>query len=219
MAQGLAPLTKFAQETIFRHQNRPAAECATAKYFQIGANVDALPHHGIGSTAHVLGWNLGAAIEAGYILTYDKVALGAIYVDEECQDINGERSLGCIFEPVTNCTKEYMNEQNTVSVGDRAYLSAPPMLPEWAPQNIPTIFSKALDADLPMLMEPDAKKYWWRKQSAAYVLRLSAASMAELRNLRMKKEEQNAWTLSRWNHESTQLTLPFVSCLRVDLAS
>jgi hypothetical protein len=158
--EGLAILTREAQTWMWRNQHRSPSECAKATYW-------AFPDWkgGIGSQVHVAGLLAGLAATRGHIWFWAKDSGRSYARSSHCGDVTNWE---CYFRAPTNCSPEsYATESNTIRTapGDWPSLTfVPPAMQQRVAEVAPH-------------MCVNETKYWWRAQSAAYVMRLNARTV------------------------------------------
>ncbi len=163
----LAPLTRWTQSYIFKHQF--VADCSKARILIC----DGWPQ-GIGSEMHVMGTVLAYAIENNFTMVLSpqtcKFFTNAAICDKGC---------GCVFQPISNC--EYndaiMRDPNLPRVKGHKVNSS------YLANLIPTVFRSALLSKIPS-MTAQQIKYWWRAQSAAFLMRFNNETVRAVSNLR-----------------------------------
>lgn len=74
---------------------------------------------------------------------------------------------------------------------------------------VPKAIEEELDRQLPFPMMQNAKKYWWRAQASAWVMRLKAASLAELYSMRLDSTKHTGFTLSSSGSGLQTLDMPY----------
>ena len=177
---GLAPFTKETQQLIYNHQNRPAAECAKARFITSSWIA------GLGSQWHVATHHLAMAMLHGKIFLWSKSpkSAGALYTNREvCGD---DPSWECYLRSPSNCSAWATpdnTENKTMMWGDEA-----------DQKRVPEVLSAKLRAAFPDVTA-DEVRYWWRGQGAAYLARLNdrtIAAVAELRKMRQMAQLASA---------------------------
>lgn len=185
--RGLAPLSVAFQ--AFLHEHQHPASCADRDFLVFpgwGA--------GLGSEVHVAGHHLLCAQKLGLVFLWSDSAgssftEGPANLDDKSggtpfSSVNvscdGAVGMTCLFRPPSNC-----------SLADARGRPAPPsdalslcmnaddvdaLLPAWVVAQL-----KAAG-----LATPAVRKYWVRAQTAAYVMRLSDATLAAVRELRTR---------------------------------
>ncbi len=152
---------------MWRNQHRSPAECATAQYRSIPNWVG-----GFGSQIHVAGVLVAGAVAEGRIWFWDKEAGHRLAQPAHCGNVTNWE---CYFRAPTNCSPEiYATESNTVRTapGDWPSLTfVPPAMQQRVAEVAPH-------------MCVNETKYWWRTQSAAYIMRLNARTVEAVAQLR-----------------------------------
>ncbi|KAL8278498.1 hypothetical protein RQP46_009188 [Phenoliferia psychrophenolica] len=149
--------------------NPPLEDCATKEFFLMSSSDTSQEAHGLGSAVHLIGWALRNAIDAGAILAWATDPLGSIFTNEDCL-ADGIRSIDCIFEPLTSCPRSSFGNRTRIIQTEHQPIGVP-----GDSNSIPKVFEDALSANTPKMVTNT--KYWWRAQSAAYILRLSPNSL------------------------------------------
>ncbi|KAF3920887.1 hypothetical protein ABW21_db0206361 [Orbilia brochopaga] len=182
--EGLAPLTKSVQRYIYNHQH---PKNCSEKQFILMQNFPNDEHFGLGTKPFV-SMNLNMALRFDRVLLYDpQGGPGRHFIDPSSYELCG-KSMDCFFEPLTSCTVDDLTPENHVILPATEIL--PQDLMSTPAGSVPQVFGLALEKIFPM-MTPDAIKYWWRGQAAAYIMRFNARTMAELRRKRMDKSLQH----------------------------
>lgn len=119
------------------------------------------------------------------------------------------QSLDCIFHKLTNCT--HADVVNSIDAVHFPWsTSVPDVLLNTHPNSLPPILGMSLRLLFPD-MTPDAEKYWWRSQAAAYVMRPNGAAMQRLRELRMDPKLHKGFSLLKGDDLASgeELKMPF----------
>jgi hypothetical protein len=174
----LAPLSHEARSAIVRNQMRSDSECSRAA-FLIVANINP-QNHGIGSTMHVLGFYLGVALEMRRVFAFDGSAGAAWFDAAECPP--GAANWECVLAAPTNCSRAHHTLENTLRIDERALGYRYDAL-GYPSSHVPRALRSALCAHNPSMGDNEAK-YWWRAQSAAYLLRWNDETVAAIAALR-----------------------------------
>lgn len=168
--RGLAPLTRWAQAEIHRRMN--PANCSAARFLLTEGNVGS----GVGSSLHVMGAHLAHAIQGGLVLAWGR---------SSCRHVPGGATGSCgrFFLPITDCPADVVARNAVGSIeGHLAYQHL-----------VPDDFRRAIEPHLPRGGE---LLYWWRAQSAGYLARLNAGTMASVRERRRLEPALPAGTVS-----------------------
>ncbi|KAI5478814.1 hypothetical protein MNV49_004546 [Pseudohyphozyma bogoriensis] len=185
--EGMAPASMWAQSFITEWQNPPIEDCDKYQFFSMHLA------HGLGSTVHFLSQSLQIALEDSRILTWGTPnTFGSVFVDPSCTP-SGINSLDCIYEPLTHCPRSAMRENNTVDVTLYELVTSFPG--EYTARKAPRVMEERLRKVLPYEMAPQAMKYWWRGQTAAYIMRLNPSSLSYIASRRLNQSLHNAFTL------------------------
>ena len=142
-------------------------------------------------------------MEVDAILAWDTEPLGRLFVPEDCL-VDGIRSLDCLFEPLTHCPRSSFIDRNVRHIGTWNQ-------PDGIPGNymsIPQIFINELSRVTPYPLTPAGMKYWWRTQTAAYLLRLNSASLAHVAANRLNTSAHFGFTRNE-DRTLSQRTIPF----------
>ena len=169
--QGLAPLTRWAQAEIHRRMN--PANCSAARFLLTEGNAGS----GVGSSLHVIGAHLAHAIQGGLVLAWGRGS---------CRYVPGGATGSCgrFFLPITDCPADVVARNAVGSIeGHLAYRHL-----------VPEDFRRAIEPVLRTRGEEIL--YWWRAQSAGYLARLNAGTMASVRARRRREPAVPAGTIS-----------------------
>jgi hypothetical protein len=155
----LAPLTRWTQAEIFRHQN--PLDCEKSK-FLITDGWDS----GFGSEMHVIGSHLAYAIQNNYILVWGSHSCRRF---SHCTDASG---CACLYKELSNCSSGVdLSQWNKVSHCEYGDV-------------VPNVFREAMLLSFPSMTGSELK-YWWRAQSVGYLMRLNDNTVSELYAMRM----------------------------------
>lgn len=145
--QGLAPATIPVQKWIHAHQ---FPNNCNGKTFSIvkGASFP----NGLGSCIHILSSMLAHSLQKGHILLYDE-NVGSHFSDQG-------RNFDQYFQPISNCSMEH-----GLAANDTEFLSFGSYEATVVPAEAQALV-KEEDPNMP----PDAMKYWWRGQGAAFLM-------------------------------------------------
>jgi hypothetical protein len=169
--RGLAPLTRWAQAEIHRRMN--PANCSAARFLLTEGNAGS----GVGSSLHVIGAHLAHAIQGGLVLAWGRGSCR--YVPD-----GATGSCGRFFLPITDCPADVVARNAVGSIeGHLAYQHL-----------VPDDFRRAIEPVLRTRGEEIL--YWWRAQSAGYLARLNAGTMASVRARRRREPAVPAGTIS-----------------------
>lgn len=162
----LAPLTRWTQIEIFKHQN--PVDCSKSQYL-ITDGWDG----GLGSELHVMGSQLAHAIQNNLVLVWGSYSCHRFVNASYCT-----RGCACLYRELSNCsTSDYfkanMEKWNIVNH-------------EHFKNVIPNVFNSAMRAQFPSFTD-DELRYWWRAQSVGYMMRLNDETLSDL--LKMRHEE------------------------------
>lgn len=174
----LAPLSHEARSAIVRNQMRSDSECSHAT-FLIVANISP-QNHGFGSTMHVLGFYLGVALEMRRVFAFDDSAGAAWFDAAECPP--GAANWECVLAAPTNCSRAHHTLENMLRIDERALGYRYDAL-GYPSSHVPRALRSALCAHNPSMGDNEAM-YWWRAQSAAYLLRWNDETVAAVAALR-----------------------------------
>eukprot|EP00744_Colponema_vietnamica_P005428 GILI01007954.1.p1 GENE.GILI01007954.1~~GILI01007954.1.p1 ORF type:complete len:423 (-),score=12.16 GILI01007954.1:116-1330(-) len=163
-ATDVAFLTQEVQAAIYRHQH--PVNCKSAKFYVMNDF-----RSGFGSIIHVSGAALALALNQGRIFLFG-AKTGTVYTDPKvCKKDNIE----CHVRPPSSCTLADLTSDNHIEhsgLDDTLRLAFPDM------------FKDALLAANPSMTSMEML-YWWRAQSAAYLLRLNSEAISHIRQLRL----------------------------------
>jgi hypothetical protein len=153
----LSPLTKWMQAFIHKHQH--PAKCDRIL-------ISDGHRSGFGSEMHVIGAHLAYAIQNNYVLVLSNETCTNFRVPHSCTD-----GCACMLRPISNCSAADDPAAPRIEGG---FLMA---------FRLADVFVNALRAQFPSMTVPQMK-YWWRGQSAAYVMRFNDDTLRVLRTLR-----------------------------------
>ncbi|KAF3942416.1 hypothetical protein ABW19_dt0203985 [Dactylella cylindrospora] len=177
---GLAPLTKWSQNFIYKHQHPES--CEGKKFYKISNN---WPHHGLGALVRRVFIELSFAIQTDRILVFDTYgAPGDTLLENDCNKHRGKGpSLECILEEITSCA-DYATEENTVSQIN------PVEFPTGHRTDIPPIAMVALMTymgETGLQASGALLRYWWRAQLYGYILRPNRATLDRMAEMRLNE--------------------------------
>lgn len=173
----LAVETHAVQQAIYAHQH--PADCSTAKFVVSKGHV--LPA-GIGSHLHVAGMHLAYALQHGRIFFFGDET-GAGWTDNVTCTV---RTWECFFRAPTHCPRSLLTapgadvvemQYERVADGSMDHRDAPPVFGHYFDRHFPGA-SKHL------------RKFWWRGQSVAYLMRLNDAALGHIVKMRTEKSSQ-----------------------------
>jgi len=180
----LSPLTKWIQGFIHRHQHPATCDRVLISDGHLS---------GFGSEMHVIGAHLAYAIQHNYVLVLSPNTCAHFRAPRACAD-----GCACMLRPISNC-----------SVNDDP--ATPRIQGEQRMQDqLADAFVAALQAEFPSMTMPQIK-YWWRGQSAAYLMRFNDKTLRVLRALRHNQTLHYATRALRHNrteHYATPFPLP-----------
>jgi hypothetical protein len=159
----MAPLTKWAQMQIYRHQN--PADCAQSR-FLITEGWDG----GLGSEMHVIGSHLAYAMQNNYILMWGLNTCRRFVNTAECS-----QGCACLYKEISNCSTDegfHANKANWPSVNHANYNLV-----------IPDVFRDALRSKIPSMTDEELL-YWWRAQSVGFLMRLNNNTVSAVADMR-----------------------------------
>lgn len=117
------------------------------------------------------------------------------------------QSLDCIFHKLTSCT-----HADAAKARDTIYFpwatDVPDVFFRTHPGSLPPVLGQAMKRLYPDIT-PDARRYWWRSQVAAYIMRPNGAAMQRLRELRMDPKLHQGFHLTKGKDSGTVLKMPF----------
>ena len=162
---GFAFLTSFTQKYIYDHQH-PSA-CSPESMVKAAAWPT-----GMGSEMHVLGSQLAQALNQGKVLVIDSSSC-SFAQGQYCGSVKG---CDCFFRPVSFCSPNH----TTLAKLPFVCKSGVAHCDQFA---IPSILSSELRRLYPA-MKDDEILYWWRMQSASYLMRLNQRTLDAVRSFR-----------------------------------
>jgi len=159
----LAPLTKWVQAQIYKHQN--PSDCANARFLITNGFVS-----GFGSEMHVITSQLAYAIQNNYVLMWGDASCRRFLNSSDCN-----RGCACLFKELSKC---YSDDSFRVNLNkwERVDHSNWRML-------IPDMFKDAIRSKIPSLTD-DELRYWWRAQGVGFLMRLNDQTVEELSEMR-----------------------------------
>jgi hypothetical protein len=155
--RGLAPLTRWAQATIYANQF--VDDCSHRRFTGFHGWSG-----GFGAEMHVIGTALSYAIEHNTTLLLSPKSCSFNRCPDGCE---------CIIRPISNCK---FDERNTrMRILDLAGHQVRHM--------VPSMFKAALLAHYPRMTEEQVL-YWWRTQSSAFVSRFNDETIRTVARMR-----------------------------------
>jgi len=146
-----------------------------------------------------LGVHLGAALASNQVLVLEPSA-GNIYADDECNANSWE----CSFQPLSSCTYQDAINQNAKTIGPKVRVYKNGSF-RFTRVDCPNEWINRLQQAYPdHHFTPEFFKYWWRAQSAAYILRLNAPTSKILLELRLQKDLHQEWVAYTGNNASSR---------------
>ena len=186
----LAPLTHWAQSTIYAHQH--PVQCNDSRFVLGSGNKMGTGSSGpgIGSNLHVATIQLAFAIETGRVFLWASNA-GEEWTDASCSVRNFE----CHFRPPSSCSRESAGVNAETIQNTMVYLSL-----------VPKVFVDAMHAHFPD-MSDNAIKFWWRGQAAAYLARLNENALAAIRDMRRDEALLKTFPVENVSADTSRVTL------------
>ncbi|CAM9925282.1 unnamed protein product [Phaeothamnion confervicola] len=175
-----ALLTEEVQYELWRHQNPTSCE---GKQFAILQ----LHRGGIGSLVHVAGAGLGWSWNNDRIMLFSPEYGADLAHGDYCR---GDNTLACFFEPLSNCSAS-ANASNTVALRGQSKQCQDEVPKRWEQRYKDLTLSVA---------GTNPFRYWWRGQSAAYVMRLNARTSAHLKQRRLLRASSGVLPLPLPDH-------------------
>lgn len=180
--------TAFAQSLIWKHQH--PTDCTHKKFL-----VWLPTHHGIGSNIHCLGQTLAVAMTLNRVLIIAEDTSHPYYDAAFCGATKSFHD--CYFEPVSSCTladvakvlsAEVMNLVNVPELSGVEHDRPDELVLKLsgAPRDRllrPPILQMLLDTSP---IDPTKHYYWWRAQSAAFLVRPNNRTLEYMNVQRMK---------------------------------
>jgi hypothetical protein len=173
------PGTLEAQRFIWAHQHPP--DCRAARFLLYRGHAS-----GIGSALHHMGQALALALQLGRVLVVAPDRGYPYYDAGKCGE--GTPFEACYFEPLSSCSW-----RDAAGEAPGGCINAPSQLqdhktrtvcftgafdaPDYHLQTVPPQFARLLES-LPITRTK--RYYWWRAQSAAYIVRPNARARAEI---------------------------------------
>lgn len=198
----LSPLTAMAQELLWKHQH--PEDCSKA---QFAVSSGHMKGNGIGSILHVSGFHLAAALEVGRVFMWSATA-GEEWTDEHT--CGSQRNWECHFRAPSSCTLADIRGAGSgrPEEGNWQGVELHHTAMGFESPRVPTVLDRALLKAFPG-MKGYERKYWWRGQSVAYLMRFNAATVTAVRQLR---EDAALWSIKPINKTLTlaqAATIPF----------
>ncbi|KAK6345113.1 hypothetical protein TWF718_007043 [Orbilia javanica] len=189
---GLAPLTKWAQQYIYDHQH--PKDCAGKKFYVIK---NKWPRHGLGAIVRRIFIELSAAIQTDRILIFDpKSPPGNTLVEKNCGKHAGVKgSLECVLEQLSSCAS-YATEENSVHSIDPSEAKGG-MIRDTVP--FPELAYSSYFSGTGVSPGGSVLRYWWRAQLYGYILRPNSAALKRMTELRLEKTLHEGFETNRGN--------------------
>jgi hypothetical protein len=160
--RGLAPLTRWTQAFIHRHQFVP--DCS-ARRFTVFHGFDST----FGSEMHVIGAILGHAIEHNTTLLLSPRGCSFFASPDLCS-----AGCECVLAPISNCKLEEALASNVQVVDNKGHQFN---------HVIPSVVRAELLAHRPRMTDRQVR-YWWRAQSSAFITRFNDMTVHAVSALR-----------------------------------
>lgn len=157
---------------------------------------------------HVASYHLAVALENGYQIVWDPSdrSAGADYADRGCGQQQDLQGFDCYFEQPSACGFQFVRPNNSIQGSFNMSMIDGKM----HQGSIPTFWSDRLSKELPFLNRSQAyKRFWWRMQSVAYLMRLNAKTSNELLKLRLDPNLHTALRINMNNSQSVPISVPF----------
>ena len=137
----------------------------------------------------------------------DDGAPGRNFFEHGCGSggVKGGRSLDCVFEQITSCSLSDLTPENTI-LADKYW--GPPTSLNGVRGSVPPVLGYAMKQLYPDIA-PDGLKYWWRTQSAGFLMRLNGAGMSRVRQLRMNSTMHTGVITKSETKEVQKVEVPF----------
>lgn len=174
--------TAYAQSLIWRHQH--PTSCKAVKYL-----IFFPAHHGIGSNVHLLGQTLAIAMALERVLLVAEDPSHPYYDAGFCTDTKSYHD--CYFEAISSCNLSDAATSVGLASLDYSKINDISGVTDDRPNDlvvavrrapadrlsIPPVLQIFLDTSP---VEPSKHFYWWRAQSASFVLRPNKKTLAEM---------------------------------------
>ena len=166
--QQLSPFTRWTQRFIHDHQH--PSTCNKSKILISDGH-----QCGFGSEMHVIGAHLAYAIQNNLVLVLSHKTCGNFPTPSNCT-----QGCLCMLRPITHCGQDMdiFNDPSVPHIQNIA-LDAVSQLPDVLVNKLKTKFPS---------MTRDQMKYWWRGQSAAYLMRFNDQTMDVIYSLRRRQD-------------------------------
>lgn len=137
----------------------------------------------------MVGSQFAYALNEGRIFIFhpDAELIGRRYVEKGCGTGKNVTNLECFFQPMSSCTFE----DASAETADIEYVEGTNHRGV-----IPTVLQQNLEEELLPVkdLSNGFLKYWWRAQSAAYIMRINKETSDHLIDLRANKTAHHSWT-------------------------
>lgn len=217
----LAPLTKEVQNWIYEIQHPPVSECSKKKFVISRGWYSGLGSMIHGNTVYlrcilfiasriyvsvmsckiltpftihtflVSGVHLGVSLDMHRIMILSDDNYSNIYADPGCGTNKPYTHQECFFQAMSSCTFENATAPGVDSVRAEGTSFDDGRLRKGAPKYwVERLKKEFADVEL----KEEFFKYWWRAQSAAYLMRLNSESSKKLIELRKDPSLHHTWT-------------------------
>ncbi len=136
--------------------------------------------NGLGLVIHVVGLYLGIAAQNGRVFVYSNTGDHLVQ-----SNLCHEQNLNCIFQPISSCSILNAHGNNTKFLNYPSS-NGPDDMPVPSIEFVPDVWVQKLKHLMaPAQPQVAYLKYWWRTQSAAFIMRLNGATLHALQQLRL----------------------------------
>lgn len=192
----------MAQELLWKHQH--PEDCSKVQFAVSNGHMKG---NGIGSILHVSGFHLAAALENNRVFLWSATA-GEEWTDEHT--CGSQRNWECHFRAPSACSLADLRGAGSgrPDEGNWQGVELHHTSMGFESRRVPTVLDQALLKAFPGMKDYE-RKYWWRGQSVAYLMRFNAATVAAVRQLR---EDAALWSIKPINKTLTlarAATIPF----------
>ncbi|EPS42347.1 hypothetical protein H072_3662 [Dactylellina haptotyla CBS 200.50] len=188
--EGLAPLTKWAQQYIYDHQHPKS--CKGKKFYVLEEKAT---WYGLGAAIRVVFRELELAISNDRILVLDPAnPPGGNLMSKDCAAHRGKNaSLECIIEDITSCAS-YVTEENSVR---ELSIAGVPGGNKFVPP-LPAAAFLTYMKETGMQLTGAVLRYWWHAQMYGYLFRPNKATLARMVEMRMDKDTHKGIDTNVW---------------------
>ncbi|KAK6360731.1 hypothetical protein TWF730_006858 [Orbilia blumenaviensis] len=189
---GLSPLTKWAQQYIYDHQN--PEDCSGKKFYVLK---NKWPRHGLGAIIRRVFIEMSVAMQTNRILIFDpENSPGNTLVEEDCAEHRGANaSLECVIEQLSSCAA-YATPENSVHEIDTSEIKDGKVR-----DTVPfaELAYSSYFGGTGVSPGGSVLRYWWRAQLYGFILRPNRAALERMADLRLNKTLHQGYETNRGN--------------------